>query len=208
MSEPTGPSPELEALVRRTEGLQPARRLFHALSGSAAALVLTLWDPRRATAAAILGSVVLALVVLDLARLRSTRINTFFFRAFSRVASPREARRPVSSTWYALGLLLAVLLFPLHTAVSGILVLALADPAASYLGRRWGTRPFLGGSLEGTLAFVAVAAVVLSLRHSPAAALPAAVVASLAERRSWPLDDNLTVPLVTSGAVWLVEALL
>ena len=101
-----------------------------------------------------------------------------------------------SSTWYALGVFVAVAVAPPAAAVSAILVLGLADPAASWVGVRWGRRPLLGGTLEGTVGFVVVAAAILLLRHPPAAALAVAVVAGLAERRSWPLDDNFTVPVV------------
>jgi dolichol kinase len=85
--------------------------------------------------------------------------------------------------------------------VSAVLVLGLADPVAGYVGRRLGRRPFLGGTLEGSLAFVLVAAVILIARHPALVALPAAALSALAERRCWPLDDNLAVPLACGVAL-------
>lgn len=201
-------SPEMDDLVERTRGVQPLRRLFHALTGVAAAAALTWLDLDRWTAVGILAAALVALALLDLVRLRLPRANAFFFRAFRTLASPREASAMASSTWYAVGLLLAVAFFPRAAAVSGILVLALADPVASYLGQRWGRRPFLGGSVEGSLAFVAGALAVLLLRHDPLVAVGAAMAATLAERLSWPLDDNLVLPPATAAILVLLEWLL
>jgi dolichol kinase len=107
-------------------------------------------------------------------------------------------------------LLAAFALFSREIGVSSVLVLGLADPLAGYVGRRFGRRPFLGGTLEGTLTFLAVAAVILTVRHPAPVALLAAAVSTLAERRSWPLDDNLAVPLACGAALtsllWIAGA--
>jgi dolichol kinase len=192
---------ELDELVQRTRGLQPWRRLFHAANGVATAVALTWLPLERWQAIVILGGILAILVVADVVRLRSLAANRLFFRAFALLASPREARGIASSTWYTLGIFLAVALFPLQYAVSGILVLALGDPAASYIGQRWGERPFMGGTLIGTAAFFGVACTVLGLRHTLPGALVAAAVATIAERRSWPLDDNLMIPLACAGVL-------
>jgi dolichol kinase len=92
--------------------------------------------------------------------------------------------------------------------VSAILVLGLADPVAGVVGQRFGSRPFLGGTVEGTAVFFAVALTILLLRHAWPPALAAAVLAALAERRSWPLDDNFAVPVVVALALRGVGALL
>lgn len=199
---------QLDALVGRTEGAQPWRRLFHAVNGLAAAGVLSYTDISRSLALWILGGLLAAMVVLDGVRLRSTRANTLFFAAFHRIASPREATGPASSTWYALGLLLTVAFFSREAAISGILVLAVADPTASYIGRRWGRRPLLGASLEGTVVFFVVAGAVLLARHPWPVAVTAALVTALAERLAWPLDDNLAVPLAGAAAVTLLGMVL
>jgi dolichol kinase len=197
-------STELDRLVERTRGAQPLRRLFHAANGSLVAAALVWLDLSRETAVAVLAAVLVTLLVLDAVRLRVPRANAAFFSAFEHLASPREAEGVASSTWYCLGILLAVAFFPRPEAVSGILVLALADPAASWVGRRWGKIPFLGGTAEGSVTFLAVALLVLLVRHAPLLAVPAALVGTLLERRSWPLDDNLTLPPVVAAALLLM----
>ncbi len=192
-------SADLDALVERTSGPQPWRRLFHATNGLVAAAVLTWTGISRGTALWILGTFVVALGALDVVRLVNREANAAFFKAFRHLASPREAKGPASSTLYSSGLFLVVALFPRPAAVSGILLLALSDPAASWVGRRWGRRPFFGGSLEGSGVFLLVSLAVLLPRHPWPVALAAALAATFAERLGWPLDDNLVVPL--SGAL-------
>lgn len=196
----------LEALVARTAGPQPLRRAFHAANGVAIAAVLVWWPYPYGAALGLLGSIVVALLALDVIRLRVPAANTLFFRLLTRLASPREARGIASSTWYMVGIALAVAAAPGTAAVSGILVMALADPAASYFGRRWGRQPFLGGSAEGSAVFLLVALAVLLPRHTVPVAVVVAALATLLERRSWPLDDNLAVPVVCAVALRLMES--
>ena len=200
-------TPEWDDLVERTSGLQPWRRVMHAGNGIVVALALTFLPISRPMAVALLGSALVAQGALDLVRLRIPAVNALFFTLFRHLASPREATGPASSTWYTLGLLAAVALFPRDAAVSGILVLALADPAASYVGRRWGRHPFLGASVEGTSVFAAVAFAILAVRHDPVTALVGAVAIALVERLSWPLDDNVTVPVATAALITLLARL-
>jgi dolichol kinase len=197
-----------ETLVERSAGAQPWRRLFHAANGLVVAGVLHYTDLPRGVAVGILGALLAGLVALDVIRLRSRRTNELFFRAFGPLVTPREAKGPASSTWYALGLLTTVAMFPRAAAISGILVLALADPAASWVGRRWGRHPFLGATLEGSGVFLLVSLAVLLMRHSWPVALVSAVAATLAERFAWPVDDNLIVPVAGAAAVTLLRSVL
>ena len=187
-----------------TEGFQPFRKLFHAKNAALISASLLLLDLSQTQASLVLGSIFLVLFVGDLIRLNAAWANAMFFRVFRGLASPRDAKGVASSTWYAFGVFLVVAFAPMHIAISAILVLGFCDPVASYVGVRWGQRPFLGGTVEGSTAFVIVAASILLLRHPPAIALGVAVVAGLMERISWPLDDNLTVPVVCAALLtWL-----
>ncbi|HSM60645.1 MAG TPA: hypothetical protein VK849_07590 [Longimicrobiales bacterium] len=214
MTGPDAPTPGapvrprgLDHLVERTRGRQPWRRVFHAAAGLSIAAVLTFLAPTRTVAAAIAGAVLALQLTLDVARLRFPALNEVFFRTFQHLVSPREARGIASSTWYTLGVLLAVAIFPMDAAVSGILVMALADPAASYLGRRYGRTPLFGGTVEGTLVFGVVCLAILAWRHPTVPALVAAAVLPFVERHSWPIDDNLTVPVATATLVTLLGGL-
>jgi dolichol kinase len=92
----------------------------------------------------------------------------------------------------------------MRLAVPGILVLALADPAAGTLGRLYGERRLGQGTWVGSAAFLAVAFAVLAFHLGPAAGLAAALIVAMVEVVPWRLDDNLTVPVAAAFAAWLV----
>lgn len=193
---------QLDQLVESTRGLQPFRRLFHAAVGIALAALLWLVQPARTHLLAALGLLAVVLLAIDLVRLRVPGFNLFFFRTVRSLASPREARGIASSTWYVVGILVAAILYPLEAVVPAILVLAFADPAASYIGRRWGRHPVGTGTIEGVGVFVIVAGAVLLFAAPPATALAAAVAGGLIEITPWKLDDNLTIPLAVATVLW------
>lgn len=200
MSTPQVSQKDLQELVEETRGLQPWRRLFHAANGLLVVGVI-LFSPLGVPQVIwILGGVLCLLLLLDLVRLARPRLNRLFFRIFLSLASPREERRPASSTWYVLGVLLTLLLFPRASALAGITVLALADPAASVLGQKFGTRRLGKGTVQGSSAFFLVAFLSL-LPFAPwPAALGTAILVAAVEVIPWPLDDNLVLPLAT-GAI-------
>ena len=192
-------------LVQKTRGPQPWRRVFHAASGTILVLVFLAGGFRDRTLLAALGALLVVLVLLDLIRLAIPEVNRLFFRSFTQLASPREATRPASSTWYVLGILLTLILFPRHAALGGILVLALADPAASLVGQRWGRRKLGAGTVEGSLVFTVVAFGALTPWVPWPQALGAALLTAGIEALPWPVDDNLSVPLVAAGALLLLS---
>lgn len=196
---------DFDSLVERTRGVQPFRRLFHASSGLVVGLGPELLGFSRPVTLSILGAAFLVALGLDLVRLRAPGVNRMFFRLFARVASPREADGMASSTWFVLAAFLAHAVFPPLYAAGGLVVLALADPAASVVGRIWGSWPLGKGSVQGTVVFFAVAWLVLWLMTGqPVSVVPVALGVAVMEVVPGLVDDNLVVPLVTGGLLWLV----
>lgn len=194
---------ELDGLVAATEGLQPWRRVFHALNGLALALVPALLQWDRITTLVVLASVLVLQIILDVVRFRVEAVQKLFFRLLSRLASPREAVRAASSTWYTVGAMLVYALFPMGIASASILVLALADPAAGTVGRLFGRRTLGTGSVEGSTTFFITATLVLLFAVDWPAALVAALAATIVEIIPGLGDDNLTIPVVTGSVLWL-----
>ena len=203
----SNPEDQLDHLVERTTGLQPWRRLFHMTGGVAVSVILLRGYVPEGLALVILGVVLALMLGLDLVRLRHSDANRLFFLVFRRLASPREAQGLASSTWYVTGMLLTLALFPLEIAVAAILVLAVADPCASYLGRRFGKRSLGSGTVEGTLVFLAVAFLILALFEELPVAAGVALLASVVEPIPWRLDDNLTVPITVGVGLLIAGAL-
>jgi dolichol kinase len=109
---------------------------------------------------------------------------------------PYETHRIASFVFFALALVLAVLLFPLPIAAAVILGTAIVDPVAGEL-RRQSSSPVLAVGLPvaayGLLAFVGLAAIG-GWPAGPSAllAVVAAPIAVAVERPKWPwVDDDL-----------------
>ncbi len=194
---------DFECLVASTAGPTHARRLVHAGLGAGVASLLWALEPSRTVSAAAGAGAVAGFLGLDLARLAVPRLNLSFHRLLRPLLTPPEAHRVAGSTWYVAGILAAVVLFPPEAAVPAIWVLALADPAASWVGRRWGRRPLGAGMLEGFAAFVLVAGAILTVAVPLPAALLGAIVGGLVEIAPWRVDDNLTIPPAVAGVLWI-----
>lgn len=200
------PGPAFEELVARTRGVQPWRRVLHAATGCGLALGPGALGWSSGTTALLVGGGTAILLAGDLARLRLPTLNRWFFRTFSRLASPREADSLASSTWYGVGATAVWAAVPGLPAVCALLVLGLADPAASVVGRVWGRRPVGKGTRAGTAVFVGVAWLTLVGLVGPVPALGVAVTAAISEVLPLGIDDNLVVPLVTGVAVQALGA--
>lgn len=205
---------ELAATKARPSNL--ARSFFHALSGlSAVAAIAALRERRWLIAIAAAWS--LFAWTSELLRRRYRGANLRLMRVLGPIAHPHEWHKVNSATWFCSGLLALSILAPLRAAALGCVVLALGDPAAALVGRRFGrTRLVNGRSLEGTLTFAAVGtlaslAVFPLLPGAPtstlAVALTAGAVGAATELLSRRVDDNLSIPVVTATAVALVERL-
>jgi dolichol kinase len=104
------------------------------------------------------------------------------------------------------------LLFGRDIAVASLFFLAVGDPVASAVGQRWGRVRIRYKTLEGSLAFflfscaggAILGSTVLSLGLS--AIIAGALLAALAELLSFHLDDNLTIPLASSGGMYVVKS--
>lgn len=195
----------LEEAVAFTEGLQPGRRVFHALTGIVFATILHLLSPTPNQARWFFGALLLLLLAADIVRLAYPQLNLAFFRLFRWFASPRELARIASSTWYVVGVVILCLFFPPNVWVPAVLVLALGDPAAAYVGRRWGKRKLGGGTVLGSTAFyVVTAAVLASFCSLPQALTIAACVTAVEALPRFVVDDNVTIPISAAAFLWLL----
>lgn len=211
----------IAASLRATEAdvasLRPAnhkRTLFHVASGLFSMLlfqhVLT-----GAQAIWVAGGFALICWMAELLRRSSNSASAAIMRIFNVVAHPREHHRIASATWFCTALFLLALTMPKMAATVALTVLTLADPAASLVGRRYGSILLRAGrSLQGTLAFTLTAAAAsygAMILYFPGIdpwiagrlSVVAAVVGALAEFFSWRVDDNLSIPLSVGIAMTL-----
>ena len=197
---------------QRQAGGSPAiwRRLFHLFAGSSVPLA-GIFLPTVPMLAAV-GALALASLILDLARFRLAGLNRLFLTWLAPLLKPVEARRITGATYLLAAGFAAFLVFDQAIAVSAMLFLSLGDPAAAVVGSRTPGPRLFGKSPGGSLALVAVCwLVVLVLVQAGVVqyhwGLPAAaLIAGLVELTPVPVDDNLTIPLVSGAAMQIMTA--
>ena len=183
------------------------RRMIH-LSLALLPILYAGWLERPAMLG-VLGAMVLASAVVELVRRGRGTATRLFEAVFGRAIRPEERRGLLGSTHYSLGAMATVLIFPREAAAPALLILALADPAASTVGRRLGRIRIGSKSLEGTLAFwLAASAGVAALwawrpELALGAMLVAAPVAAVTELLTPGRLDNWTIPLLAAAVIYM-----
>jgi dolichol kinase len=207
-------------LTAHSPGFRPAnhtRSLVHALSGVGALFMLQHVLTPITTVWVTLGLCVGAWS-MEIGRRHVPAVNRFLMWVFGPIAHAYEATRVNSATWYTTALLaLSLTASPMACSLA-VIVLGVGDPAAAFVGRRWGrTRLASGRSLEGSLGFVAFAGASalatlavyypeIGLAERLLLALVSAVAGALAELLAATLDDNLVIPLAAAAGASLVAA--
>ena len=175
------------------------RKLFH-FSGIIIPVIYLLTDKQMTLI------VTAGVFVVDII-LEIMRIKGFLKVAFIENSMKKEERNRLSgSFFYILSGLITIILFEKNIAVASLFILSIADPLSSLLGIRFGRVRLFGKSLEGTMTFFAASFLILRiLSFSLPVAAAVAVIASLTELfSSRPIDDNLSIPLVTALALALL----
>ena len=106
----------------------------------------------------------------------------------------------IQSFYLLLGVFLSYLLFQ-KCAVYGIVTLAVGDAFSGLVGYYFGKRKLSynpNKTLEGTLAFFLSSFIALSLITKPLEAFIISFLSAFVESLPLKLDDNLTVPLISS----------
>ena len=191
--------------IRPTSAPPERRRLFH-MAACGAIPLLGIFVGSSVMVALLATASGLALLV-ELARFRLPFLNMILVTWFKPLLKDTEDRRITGATYIAIAALACFLVFDKSVAVVALFFLALGDPLAALVGSRMGRFRIFGKSPLGTLAFVAVA-IGLAGILSAVNVVPfhwglvvGAVVAALVELAPSPLDDNLTIPLISGAAM-------
>jgi dolichol kinase len=159
--------------------------------------------------ALILFSIALAGFTVDLVRLRSEAINKITMKLMGPFMRESEKDSMSGFPFYALGVSISLYFFDERIAILGILFLVFSDPISSAVGILYGKDKILGGkkSIQGAAAgFVTCYMLTLfyTLNFVPMTysllgfALVAGIIGSVSELLSIFVDDNLTVPIVST----------
>lgn len=182
-----------------------ARNAFHMGMGLGA-FALSAWVLTPQACIVVLLSLSAAVGFTEIYRAFSPRFNNVICNlpVFKQTIRPRELHRVNSASVFAWTLTGVTILAPMPAVQIGLLILALADPAASLVGKRWGSRKlWKQKSWAGSGAFFGVAFLCacagfqwmagLSLAHSVGFGAVVAFAAAGTELLSDRMDDNFTV---------------
>ena len=131
-------------------------------------------------------------------------ITTFTLRMSRPQETTHFVVRPV---YLAVGIILALLLFPPKIADASIVIVAVGDPVAAYVGGKIGRRHIRANkTVEGSIAGLVASFLLAAIIVYPLVALAGAAGAMLMELVDRP-DDNLTMP-IAAGALMLLMTVL
>lgn len=167
----------------------------------------------RPTALAILVPFALFSFVVDFGRHYVGAIQRLVGKIFDPILRPHERKSGLLSgaTYVLVSAVFCVLVFPKLITITAFSILIVSDASSALIGRKFGRHRFFDKSLEGSLAFLLSAWIVILLTpkagHDPielAIAAIAAAVGTVAEAASAStrLDDNLSVPVSIGFTMW------
>jgi len=142
-------------------------------------------------------------IIFDVVRLHSLPGAKFLNSFFGPILREHESKDLTGSSYILSGAAITIALFSKKVAVTAICFIILGDIAAALIGRPYGKTKIIGTkSLEGSGAFLILCLLVgLGIPGLPFwIGIIGAIVAMLMELAPLPIDDNISVPLI-SGAV-------
>jgi len=155
---------------------------------------------------AALCAVTIAYTVEELLRLRGRPVPLISRFTLSMSRGNESSHLVAAPVFLAVGIILVLLLFPRNIAYASIVVVAVGDPVAAYVGGEHGRRRVGAKSLEG-FAAGAFAAFLPTLMLVPPAVGAIGSITGLLLELIPGIDDNLTIP-VGSGAAMLLASML
>ena len=158
------------------------------------------------------GAFLAASIVLEVVRRWWPEANRFLWWLVPSAFREDEDRRVLGSTWFAVGMFSALVLFGQDIGGTAVLFLSWGDAAAELVGRRWGA-PGGGKTLAGSLGclLVCLVAGVVGVGLgglSPWTVLAGAMAGTLVERWSPPPNDNVWLPVLSGLAMLVMEWLI
>lgn len=163
----------------------------------------------KKTALLVLVPIAVCSIVVDIIRLWKLPSSRFLNRVIGPMLRDHESYSLSGSSHILSASALSIVFFDKKVAIAAIVYVILGDIAAALIGRVYGKTKIENKSLEGSLAFLTVCLVVALVLPGLPFWIGAigALVATAVEALSIPIDDNLSVPIL-SGIVMQVLLIL
>ena len=199
--------------VEESYGVELIRKSIHLCSLS---IPIVYYFISRPTALTILVPLTALFALSDIARLLHPATGRLYNQYFGFLLRGHEqnehGKRLNGATYVLLSATLCVLIFPKVIVVTAFTILIISDTSAALIGRKFGKRPFLKKTLEGSTAFFVTALIVVAVAPKignfageyligAAAAFLGAIVEAVSNNE---IDDNLSIPISVGTAMWLM----
>lgn len=165
----------------------------------------------------VLGILMLLAVGIDIASKYDNFVRDFLFRYFGKMLRHHEKNRDLlilnGASWVLIASFVTVFIFPKIIAIMALMILIISDISAALIGRRYGKNKIWNKSVEGTMAFIISAMLVVFLLGNFFRAnqcffvsgFVASIVGGFVELVSTKIkiDDNISIPM-SIGIVMLL----
>ena len=157
----------------------------------------------RDTTLAILAGVFVLSLSLEIGRLFIPRIRSRVHPVFAPIMRVAEERKLSGATYLLAGAWITIYFFEKEIALVGLLLVSLSDAAAAIVGTAYGKIHLWQKTLEGSTAFFASTGLILivMMNLSVEEMLTALFIGTLVELLPIPINDNLTLPVLTALAM-------
>tara|TARA_A100001015_G_scaffold293221_1_gene369537 strand:+ start:1487 stop:2062 length:576 start_codon:yes stop_codon:yes gene_type:complete len=146
-------------------------------------------------------------ILIEFFRFKVELINNIFKKFFNFMLRKNELKGSITgATWLIIGNLITVYLYPIYIAVPALIFLSIGDSFAALFGKKIPKLKIGNKSIIGTLAgiFSSLPIALLVNQALPTHVLViGAVTAMLVELLPLPLNDNLTIPIL-SGFIMII----
>jgi dolichol kinase len=181
------------------------RKFFHLFGGLGLLSIYFLFHRNRALW--IYGALVFIVLAFEIGRLKIPAVNRLLYAYFGSFIRKSEENSLTGIVPYILGVSLSLYAYSVATASAAVCFLAFGDVAATTIGERYGRTKIGDKSLEGTTAFIIVAAatgcaLLVVLPGFPVwVMLLGAVVAAGVELLPVAVNDNFAIPVLAGAAM-------
>ena len=146
-------------------------------------------------------------ILIEFFRFKIELINNIFKKFFNFMLRKNELKGSITgATWLIIGNLITIYLYPIYIAVPALIFLSIGDSFAALFGKKIPKLKIGNKSIIGTLAgiFSSLSIALLVNQALPTHVLViGAVTAMLVELMPLPLNDNLTIPIL-SGFIMII----